>query len=137
MAATTELLANASAQSNTTTQKLTPGRSSLTCALEEAEQVHTNYTQLEPFILEYDLGVGVLDGILYAVGGHDGPMVRKSVEAYDPERCNWTTVSDMALCRRNAGVVGMNGVLYVVGGDDGTSNLASVEVIYKFRHIKK
>lgn len=48
-------------------------------------------------------GVGVLDGILYAVGGHDGPLVRKSVEAFNPEMNQWTPVSDMALCRRNAG----------------------------------
>ena len=70
----------------------------------------------------------MLDGILYAVGGHDGPLVRKSVEAYDPESGNWSPVTDMALCRRNAGVVAMKGLLYVVGGDDGSSNLASVEV---------
>lgn len=74
------------------------------------------------------IGVGVLDGILYAVGGHDGPLVRKSVESYNPETKKWTTVSDMALCRRNAGVVAMNGLLYVVGGDDGCCNLSSVEV---------
>lgn len=73
-------------------------------------------------------GVGVLGGILYAVGGHDGPCVRKSVECYDPSTSTWTAVKDMALCRRNAGVVAMNGLLYVVGGDDGTSNLSSVEV---------
>jgi len=48
-------------------------------------------------------GVGVLDGILYAVGGHDGPLVRKSVEAFNPETNQWTPVSDMTLCRRNAG----------------------------------
>ncbi|RZF36896.1 hypothetical protein LSTR_LSTR004584 [Laodelphax striatellus] len=72
--------------------------------------------------------VGVLDGILYAVGGHDGPLVRKSVEAYNPEKKTWKPVSDMTLCRRNAGVVALNGLLYVVGGDDGSSNLASVEV---------
>lgn len=63
--------------------------------------------------------MGVLDGILYAVGGHDGPLVRKSVEAYDPAKRSWIAVSDMAFCRRNAGVVAMNGLLYVVGGDDG------------------
>lgn len=102
-------------------------------------------------------GVGVLDGILYAVGGHDGPLVRKSVEAYNPEAETWTQVADMAFCRRNAGmcvklnffpkmsytfnyilsmhayflfqgVVALNGLLYVVGGDDGSANLASVEV---------
>lgn len=50
-------------------------------------------------------GVGVLDGILYAVGGHDGPLVRKSVEAFNPDTNQWTPVSDMALCRRNAGKI--------------------------------
>lgn len=70
----------------------------------------------------------MLDGILYAVGGHDGPLVRKSVEAYDPDKEIWTPVADMAVCRRNAGVVAMNGLLYVVGGDDGCFNLSSVEV---------
>ena len=49
------------------------------------------------------LGVGVLDSALYAVGGHDGPLVRKSVEAYDPESNTWRQVADMHLCRRNAG----------------------------------
>lgn len=48
-------------------------------------------------------GVGVLDGLLYAVGGHDGPLVRKSVEVYNPDTNCWTPVADMNLCRRNAG----------------------------------
>lgn len=73
-------------------------------------------------------GVGVLNNVLYAVGGHDGPSVRKTVEAYDPESNSWKSVADMTFCRRNAGVVAHNGCLYVVGGDDGSSNLASVEV---------
>ena len=37
-------------------------------------------------------GVGVLHGLLYSVGGHDGPVVRKSVESYNPDtnrfQCN-------------------------------------------------
>lgn len=49
------------------------------------------------------LGVGVLDGLLYAVGGHDGPLVRKSVECYNPETTQWVQIADMHLCRRNAG----------------------------------
>ena len=49
------------------------------------------------------VGVGVLDGVLYAVGGHDGPLVRKSVECYVPEIGVWRTTSDMHTCRRNAG----------------------------------
>lgn len=45
-----------------------------------------------------------MDGLLYAVGGHDGPLVRKSVEMYNPETNNWSQVADMHLCRRNAGM---------------------------------
>ena len=30
-------------------------------------------------------GVGVIDGLLYAVGGHDGPTVRKSAEVFHPQ----------------------------------------------------
>lgn len=69
-----------------------------------------------------------MDGILYAVGGHDGPLVRRSVESYNPETQTWSPVTDMAMCRRNAGVIAMDGQLYVVGGDDGSQNLSSVEV---------
>uniref|UniRef100_A0AAY4DJZ4 BTB domain-containing protein n=2 Tax=Denticeps clupeoides TaxID=299321 RepID=A0AAY4DJZ4_9TELE len=72
-------------------------------------------------------GVGVLKGLLYAVGGHDGPLVRKSCEVYDPSSNTWRQVADMNMCRRNAGVCAVSNLLYVVGGDDGTCNLASVE----------
>ena len=49
------------------------------------------------------VGVGVLEGLLYAVGGHDGPLVRKSVEVFNPETDAWSHIADMHLCRRNAG----------------------------------
>ena len=29
--------------------------------------------------------MGVVDGLLYAVGGHDGPTVRKSAEVFHPQ----------------------------------------------------
>lgn len=48
-------------------------------------------------------GVGVNNDLLYAVGGHDGPLVRKSVEVYCEVSRKWTQVADMHLCRRNAG----------------------------------
>lgn len=50
-------------------------------------------------------GVGVLSGQLYAAGGHDGPLVRKSVEVYDPHTNSWRLVCDMNMCRRNAGQI--------------------------------
>lgn len=45
----------------------------------------------------------MLNGQLYAAGGHDGPLVRKSVEMYDPGANAWRPVCDMNMCRRNAG----------------------------------
>lgn len=72
----------------------------------------------------------MVNGTLFAVGGHDGPLVRKSVEAYNADTNTWRQVSDMSFCRRNAGVVAHGGLLYVVGGDDGNSNLGSVEVYH-------
>ena len=49
-------------------------------------------------------GVGVLNNLLYTVGGHDGPLVRKSVEVFDPIASTWKQVADMNMCRRNAGI---------------------------------
>jgi len=48
-------------------------------------------------------GVGVLDGVLYAVGGCDGYKLLNSVEAYRPSTGIWTPVADMHLPRDRAG----------------------------------
>ncbi|XP_029345540.1 kelch-like protein 2 isoform X2 [Acyrthosiphon pisum] len=63
-------------------------------------------------------GVGVLDGILYAVGGYDGKNTHRSAEAYEPSSGVWTTIPDMHFCRYYPGVAVLNGLLYVVGGCD-------------------
>ena len=39
---------------------------------------------------------------IYAIGGHDGRIVRKSVEIYDITRDRWHRVADMHIARRNA-----------------------------------
>ncbi|XP_029344715.1 kelch-like protein 2 [Acyrthosiphon pisum] len=62
------------------------------------------------------VGVGVLDDVLYAVGGNDGLNVHKSVEAYSPSTGVWTNIPDMHLCRSSAGVAVLDGLLYVIGG---------------------
>jgi len=50
-----------------------------------------------------DVGVGILDGVLYAVGGGNRCGALKSVEAYNPGTGVWTTIADMRLPRQNAG----------------------------------
>lgn len=62
------------------------------------------------FYFSYYLGssfyvLAVLHGLLYAVGGHDGPNVRKSVEFYNPSTDEWAAAAEMNFCRRNAGTI--------------------------------
>ncbi|XP_067824674.1 kelch-like ECH-associated protein 1A isoform X2 [Heptranchias perlo] len=73
------------------------------------------------------VGVGVIDGVIYAVGGSWGSLHHHSVERYDPETNQWTLVAPMAECRIGAGVTVWNGLLYAVGGFDGKNRLNSVE----------
>lgn len=68
-----------------------------------------------------DFLVGVVDGIIYAVGGLQGPASNgiDTVEAYDPSTDTWTTKTSMPTAR-GALVGGMvNGMLYAVGGSTG------------------
>jgi kelch-like protein 2/3 len=48
-------------------------------------------------------GVGVLNGLMYVIGGHDGPFHHKSVEVYNPGTGRWTFITDMHVCRTNPG----------------------------------
>ena len=64
-----------------------------------------------------DVGVGVLNGFLYAVGGkNETKQELASVEAYDPNQDSWKKVADMKSRRFGAGVGALNGLLYAVGG---------------------
>jgi len=62
------------------------------------------------------VAIGVLNGKLLAVGGHDGKRCLSSVESYDPETDTWSPVADMTVPRYGAGVAVLNGFLYCVGG---------------------
>jgi kelch-like protein 2/3 len=75
------------------------------------------------------VGVGVLGGLIYAVGGYDGNSRQclSSVEVYRPDHDVWNRVSDMSARRSGAGVGVLNGLLYSVGGHDGPLVRKSVE----------
>jgi len=72
-----------------------------------------------------NFAVGVVNGILYAVGGLDvngnGPL--GTVEAYDPATNSWTTKTSMPTPRGILSVGVVNGILYAVGGGDRTGLL--------------
>lgn len=50
-----------------------------------------------------DLGVGVLNGVIYAVGGSDTSDVYNIVEIFNPSEGVWTAVPNMRFHRRNPG----------------------------------
>jgi alpha-tubulin suppressor-like RCC1 family protein len=62
------------------------------------------------------LGVGVINGIVYAIGGkanNNFPVA--TVEAYDPATDTWTTKAPLLTPRQEFGVATINGKLYAVG----------------------
>ncbi|XP_078488587.1 kelch-like ECH-associated protein 1 [Ciona intestinalis] len=71
--------------------------------------------------------VGVIDNMVYAVGGSQGPTHHNSVERYDPELDTWTMVCGMKTKRIGVGCAVVNRMLYAVGGFDGVNRLSSVE----------
>jgi len=48
----------------------------------------------------FDVSVGVMDGVIYAVGGeNEYDECLKSVEAYKPSSGIWTSIADMRFAR--------------------------------------
>ena len=72
------------------------------------------------------LAAGVINGIVYAVGGEAGGGFTNVVEAYDHKTDTWTTKAPMKAPRQQLGVGVINGILYAVGG--GNNNNASSRV---------
>ena len=60
--------------------------------------------------------IGVVNGVLYAVGGLANGSFVNTVEAYDPTTDRWTTKAPMPTPRAHSAVGVVNGILYVVGG---------------------
>ena len=54
-------------------------------------------------------GVGVLEGPMYAVGGHDGWSYLNTVERWDPQARQWSYVAPMSTARSTVGVASLHG----------------------------
>ncbi|XP_050302107.1 kelch-like ECH-associated protein 1B isoform X2 [Anthonomus grandis grandis] len=73
------------------------------------------------------VGVAVMDGLLYAVGGGECTKYHNSVECYDPELDKWILVKPMHYARLAVGVAVVNRILYAIGGFDGVVRHCSAE----------
>ncbi|XP_007897069.2 kelch-like ECH-associated protein 1A [Callorhinchus milii] len=97
-------------------------------ALDCYNPMTNRWTQRSPMNVPRNrVGVGVIDSIIYAVGGSHGSSHHRTVEKYDPETNCWTFVAPMAVSRIGAGVAVWDGLLYVIGGFDGENRWQTVE----------
>ncbi|XP_073977102.1 kelch like ECH associated protein 1 [Rhodnius prolixus] len=78
-------------------------------------------------VLRNRVGVGIVDGMIYAVGGSAAAEYYNTVEKYNPEEDRWYNVKPMNQKRLGVGVAVVNRLLYAVGGFDGEIRLKSVE----------
>lgn len=67
------------------------------------------------------LGVAVLNGLVYAVGGFNGSLRVRSIDVYDPLKDTWNSCPSMEARRSTLGVAVLNGYIYAVGGFDGAA----------------
>ncbi|CAG9861985.1 unnamed protein product [Phyllotreta striolata] len=73
------------------------------------------------------VGVAVMDGLLYAIGGSEGNKYHNTVERYDPEIDRWTQITPMHYKRLAVGVAVVCRLLYALGGYDGVERHRSAE----------
>ena len=67
--------------------------------------------------------ISILEGKIYALGGHNGLSIFESVEFYDSRKGIWEECRAMLSKRCRLGVAALNGKIYAVGGYDGSSFL--------------
>lgn len=61
------------------------------------------------------MGIGVLDSLLYAVGGYNGQVTVNTAERYNPRTGEWNMITEMNTVRSMLGVASLNGQLYAIG----------------------
>ncbi|XP_035658314.1 kelch-like protein 18 [Branchiostoma floridae] len=115
-----------------------PGRIYAVGGLTQAGESLSTVEVFDPILQQWDLappmaslrsrvGVAVLAGKLYAIGGYDGEVRLSTVEEFDAETGKWSLTTGMNSKRSALGAATLVGKLYVCGGYDGISSLSSVE----------
>lgn len=61
------------------------------------------------------LGLVMLDGYVFAVGGWEGRSRLASVECYDPHTNTWQFMESVKMAVTSPAVVALDGLLYVTG----------------------
>jgi len=96
-----------------------------------------SWTALEPMpTARSGLGVAVVGGKIYAIGGQNGDGVLNVTEEYDPVTNQWTSKTSMPTSRSDFGIAVFQNKIYVIGGTigsglaEGESLLTGVTEVY-------
>ena len=73
------------------------------------------------------VAAGVINGILYVVGGRSGNGFVSTLEAYNPATNSWTTLQSMPSARWGLAASVVNGKLYALGGYNAHGTLNKVD----------
>ncbi len=74
------------------------------------------------------LGVAVVNGKIYAIGGLSGDVPVRNNEQYDPASNSWTVEMPMPTARSGFAIAVLNGKIYVIGGTVGNGFVGNNEV---------
>lgn len=105
-----------------------PGRTTVG-SIERFDPTKNSWQSLTPMTTcRRGVGVAILNGYLYTVGGSDGVQALKLAERYDPTCDLWTRIADMNENRSSVVTATLGEYFYAIGGYTGvTSCLQSVE----------
>lgn len=73
------------------------------------------------------VGVAVLEGMIYVVGGEKDSMIFDCTERYDPVTKQWAAVASLNYPRCGVGICSCHGALYALGGSIGSEIGKSME----------
>jgi hypothetical protein len=76
------------------------------------------------------MGVAVVDGKIYAIGGHNWGNTSGINEMYDPETDTWTTKTPMPTPRTNFGIAVVENKIYAIGGSPDDWVYTDVNEVY-------
>ncbi|XP_069761585.1 LOW QUALITY PROTEIN: kelch-like protein 3 [Narcine bancroftii] len=78
---------------------------------------HDVWHEMAPMnVTRSELGLAMLDGYVFAVGGWEGKSRLDSVEIYNPRTNTWRFLESMKIAVTSPAVVTLYGLLYVAGG---------------------
>ena len=72
---------------------------------------------------EVGLGIAVVDGKIYAIGGKNEEGVLNITEKYDPVTNEWTSKTSMPTARSDFGIAVYQNRIYVIGGSIGSGTV--------------